>query len=123
MELQIRILIVVLLVLLTGCTTVNEKNIEPKEKSKYSNDFTTEEIRAYWALCQQAFLQKNPYTPRPVIIGHCACYSDYVRRTYKDVKELEYKSVDSFDNLTKNLIIECNMKLQQEQALADPASL
>ena len=46
MELQIRILIVVLLVLLTGCTTVNEKNIEPKEKSKYSNDFTVKVIRS-----------------------------------------------------------------------------
>jgi len=110
MELQIRILIVVLIVLLTGCTKVNEKKIEPKEESKYSNDFTTEEIRAYWALCQQAFLQKNPYTPPPVIIGHCDCYSDYVRRTYKSSEELNNLTI--YDNLTKNLITECNFKLQ-----------
>jgi len=120
MGLQIRILIVVLMVLLTGCVNKPQPVIE---KRIYSNNFTTLEIRSYWTLCQQAFLEKNPYTPVPVLIKHCDCYSDYVRRTYKDVKELEYKSVDSFNNLTKNLIIECNMKLQQEQALADPASL
>ena len=118
MEIQIRILIVVLLVLLTGCVTKPQPVVE---KRIYSNNFTTWEIRSYWALCQQAFLQKNPYTPVPVLIKHCDCYSDYVRRTYKDVTELEYKSAESFDNLTKNLIIECNLKFQQEQALADPA--
>ena len=88
MELQIKILIVVLIILFTGCTVNKPSQIEKKEKNKYSNNFTTEEIRAYWALCQQAFLQKNPYTPPLVIIGHCDCYSDYVRKTYKNTKEL-----------------------------------
>ena len=111
------ILIAVSVFLLANCTKVQEDPV----KAIYSNNFTTWEIRSYWALCQQAFLQKNPYTPAPVLIKHCDCYSDYVRRTYKDVTELEYKSAESFDNLTKNLIIECNLKFQQEQALADPA--
>ena len=110
MELQVKILIVVLIILFTGCTVNKPTPIEQKEENKYSNNFTTEEIRAYWALCQQAFLQKNPYTPRPIIIGHCDCYSDYVRKTYKDREELNNLSI--YDNLTKSLITECNFKLQ-----------
>ena len=109
-------LIAISIFLLTSCTKVKEDPV----KDIYSNNFTTLEIRSYWTLCQQAFLQKNPYTPEHVLIKHCDCYSDYVRRTYKDVNELNYKSANSFNNLTKNLIIECNLKLQQEQALADP---
>ena len=102
--------------ILIGCTT-----IKPKETSIYNNNFTTLEIRSLWVLCQQAFLQKNPYTKPRVIIEYCDCYSDYVRKTYKDKKELNDLAI--YDNLTKNLIIECNMKLQQEQSLADPASI
>ena len=116
MELQIRILIVVLMVLLTGCVTKPQPVVE---KATYSNDFTTLQIRSYWMICQQAFMQKNPYTPEMVLIKYCDCYSDYVRKTYKNIEELNYKS--SGDSLTKGLIIECNLKLQQEQALADPA--
>ena len=107
MELQIRILIVVLMVLLTGCVNKPQPEIE---KRLYSNNFTTLEIRSYWTLCQQAFLQKNPYTPVPVLISHCDCYSDYVRRTYKSSEELNNLTI--YDNLTKNLITECNFKLQ-----------
>jgi len=116
MELQIRILIVVLMILLTGCVTV-----QPKVERVYSNNFTTLEIRSFWTMCQQAFLQKNPYTTPNILIRYCDCYSDLVRRTYKDVAELNAKASD--ENLTKKLIVECNMKLQQEQALADPASI
>ena len=109
MELQIKLLIAVSLILI-GCTNFQpQEEVQLKEENKYSNDFSTEEIRAYWALCQQAFLQKTPYTPPPVIIGHCDCYSDYVRRTYKSAKELNNLAI--YDNLTKNLITECNFKL------------
>ena len=114
MELQIKLIIVSLM--LFGCTSV-----KPEGAREYNNNFTTLEIRSLWTLCQQAFLQKNPYTKPSVIIEYCDCYSDYVRKTYKDKKELNDLAI--YDNLTKNLIIECNMKLQQEQALADPASI
>ena len=109
MALQIKILIAVSLILM-GCTTIQPKEeVQPRKESIYSNDFSTEEIRSFWALCQKAFLQKNPYTPPPVLIGHCDCYSDYVRRTYKSAKELNNLAI--YDNLTKNLITECNFKL------------
>ena len=109
MELQIKILIAVSLILM-GCTTIQPKEeVQPRKESIYSNDFSTEEIRSFWALCQKAFLQKNPYTPPVVLIGHCDCYSDYVRRTYKSAKELNNLAI--YDNLTKNLITECNFKL------------
>ena len=115
MELQIKILIAVSLILI-GCTTFQPKEEVPlKTESIYSNDFSTEEIRSFWALCQKAFLAKNPYTPPPVLIGHCDCYSDYVRRTYKSAKELNNLAI--YDNLTKNLITECNFKL----SFPDPA--
>jgi len=102
--------------LLTGCITV-----QPKEEKVYSNNFTTLEIRSFWTMCQQAFLQKNPYTTPGILIRYCDCYSDLVRRTYRDVGELNNKA--SSEDLTNKLIVECNMKLQQEQALTDPASL
>ena len=109
MALQIKILIAVSLILM-GCTTIQPKEeVHPRKESIYSNEFSTEEIRSFWALCQKAFLQKNPYTPPPVLIGHCDCYSDYVRRTYKSAKELNNLAI--YDNLTKNLITECNFKL------------
>ena len=93
-----------------GCTTIQPKEeVQPRKESIYSNDFSTEEIRSFWALCQKAFLAKNPYTPPPVLIGHSDCYSDYVRRTYKSAKELNNLAI--YDNLTKNLITECNFKL------------
>tara|TARA_Y100001951_G_C11195529_1_gene214037 strand:+ start:154 stop:525 length:372 start_codon:yes stop_codon:yes gene_type:complete len=85
----------------------------------YNNDFTTLEIRSFWAVCQQSFLQKNPYTPPKFIIEYCDCYSDHVRRTYKSMKELN--SLKSYEELTKSLIIECNLKIQQELAPIDPA--
>ena len=65
-------LIAISIFLLANCTKVQEDPV----KTIYSNNFTTWEIRSYWALCQQAFLLKNPYTPVPVLIKHCDCYSD-----------------------------------------------
>ena len=118
MGLQVKLLITVAsLILLVGCANVPSKRIE----RVYNNDFTTLEIRSFWAVCQKSFLQKNPYTPPRVMIEYCDCYSDHVRRSYKSMKELN--SLKSYEELTKSLITECNMKIQQEQGLIDPASI
>jgi len=109
-------LIITSLFLLSNCSKVQQA---PEEKGVYSNNFSTLEIRSFWTMCQQAFIQKNPYITPGILIRYCDCYSDLVRRTYKDVGELNAKA--SSENLSKNLIIECNMKLQQEQSLANPA--
>jgi len=109
-------LIITSLFLLSNCSKYQQT---PEERGTYSNDFTTLEIRSFWAVCQQSFLQKNPYTPPKFIIEYCDCYSDHVRRTYKSMKELN--SLKSYEELTKSLIIECNLKIQQELAPIDPA--
>ena len=109
-------LIIVSLFLLSNCSKVQQAS---DIKNVYSNNFSTLEIRSFWTMCQQAFIQKNPYITPSILIRYCDCYSDLVRRTYKDVRELNAKA--SSKNLSKSLIVQCNMKLQQEQALANPA--
>ena len=112
-------LIATSLFLLSNCSKVQQAPEAKVEKMVYSNNFSTLEIRSFWHMCSLTFRQKNPFTQPEFLVEHCDCYSDYIRKTYKNKLELDTLAVS--DNLSKKLITECNFKLQQEKALADPA--
>ena len=113
-------LIATSLFLLSNCSKVQQAPEKEVVKSTYSNDFTTLEIRSLWHVCSLSFFERNPYTPKEVMVNHCDCYSDYMRKTYKDRAEINSFTKEKATELTKNLIIECNLKFHQDQTFINP---
>lgn len=110
------------ILLLSSCTgqIVPELDNIEKIETPYKGTFTTEQIRAMWVTCHNGFIASNPYFPQEFVAVHCDCYSDYVRKTYKDNAELAAISKAEGDVLRQNLITECNLKIQQGQPNLEP---
>jgi len=123
MGIQIKLIVCIIVIAITGCASIKQVPEEKIEKMAYSNNFSTLEIRSLWHICSLSFFERNPYTPKEIMVNHCDCYSDYVRKTYKDRGEINSFTKEKAEELTRNLIIECNIKFQQEQSYIDPASI
>jgi hypothetical protein len=123
MGIQIKLIVCIIVIAITGCASIKQAPEEKAEKMAYSNNFSTLEIRSLWHVCSLSFFERNPYTPKEVMVTHCDCYTDYIRKVHKDRAELNSFTKEEGRELTKNLVIECNSKLKEDQKYIDPASI
>ena len=99
--------VILLIILLTGCSTVNRTQIE---SVRFSGDHPTASIRGMWHVCHQTRTKAYPYILPPVHWDHCDCLVDKSRETYR---LSDYNKI-SQDNLTlffTNASIECDAEM------------
>jgi len=120
---KVIISLIITLVFITGC---NNFRYAPKPESKrgkpipvltttvYSGNFSSEEIRGLWMTCSTSFKENSPFYSLDFVYSHCDCYTDHVRKNYKNSDDLRALTLDGANILKQNLITECNLKLQQE---------
>jgi hypothetical protein len=120
---KVIISLIITLVFITGCSNFGSI---PKPESKrgkpipvltttvYSGNFSTEEIRGMWMTCSVGFKGTNSYYPLDFVWRHCDCYTDYVRKNYKNSDDLRAITPDGANTLKRDLITNCNLKFQQE---------
>jgi len=64
--------------------------------------------------CSVGFKEASPYRPLDFVWRHCDCYTDHVRKNYKNSDDLKALTPDGANVLQQDLITECNLRLQQE---------
>lgn len=102
--LSLRIVILMLFLLLTGCQKTTQ--ITPK----YNGNFPTSQIRNLWMMCSFSWKQKNPFLSREIVWMACDCYADVIREELTPEEVEGPKQITSID-LKKALIDRCNPKL------------
>ena len=64
--------------------------------------------------CSVGFKETSPYYPLDFVWRHCDCYTDHVRKNYKNSDDLQALNPDGANTLKQDLITNCNLKFQQE---------
>jgi len=121
---KVIISLIITLIFITGCS--NFRYVPPEPESKkgkpipvltttvFSGNFSTEEIRGLWMSCSVGFKESSPRYSLDFVWRHCDCYTDHVRKNYKNSDDLKALTPDGANTLKQDLITECNLKLKQE---------
>ena len=111
--------VMVLIILLTSCST---PVVQPVEKSRFSGDHTTIQIRGLWYVCIQARQRGLSHLPPPVHSAHCDCVLDKSR---EQVSSEDYERMTQ-DNLTRaftEINVECQILNSLEPVQTNQASV
>ena len=111
--------VMVLIILLTSCST---PVVQPVEKSRFSGDHTTIQIRGLWYVCIQARQRGLPQLPPPVHSAHCDCVLDKSREQFS-AKDYEKMQQGNLTKVFTEINLECQMLHNFEPVKVDPASL
>jgi hypothetical protein len=114
------VIIIVLLFLLSTCSTVPTTNeVEP---SRFSGDHTTIQIRGLWYVCLQARQRGLPNLPPPVHTAHCDCVLDKSREQFSS-KDYDIMTQDNLLRAFMSINMDCGMLNNLEPAKTNPASI
>ena len=95
---KVIISLIITLVFITGCSNFRYVPEPESKKGKpipvltttvYSGNFSTEEIRGMWMTCSVGFKESAPFYPLDFVWRHCDCYTDHVRKNYKNSDDLK----------------------------------
>ena len=102
------IVVTVLFLSVTSCSTPVVKPVKPEKSTKFSGDHTTPQIRGMWSVCYQSRMKSLPHFPPPVHGAHCDCLVDGSRERYSS-GDYEKMGSDNLTNVFSELSSLCNL--------------
>jgi len=111
--------VMVLIILLTSCST---PVVQPVEKSRFSGDHTTIQIRGLWYVCIQARQRGLPQLPPPVHSAHCDCVLDKSREQFS-AKDYEKMQQGNLTKVFTEINLECQMLNNLNPSQINPTSV